>query len=110
MSACGAFSGEELAGLRGFRAHRRRHLQQQTEQTWCLTLSTDAVITWMTGYLSGQATSSAKAAGSTTSSLSTHSENIGLVGTITLDIDAELTQLGRSRHRPLRQPPVLDAA
>jgi hypothetical protein len=34
------------------------------------------------------------------------SENIGLFGTITvdIDIDAELAQLGPTGHRPLRQP------
>jgi hypothetical protein len=32
-------------------AIRRRRLQQQTEQAWCLTLTTHAVITWMTEYL-----------------------------------------------------------
>jgi hypothetical protein len=39
-----------------------------------------------------------------------HSENIGLFGTITVDIDAELAQLDRTGHRPLRQPPVMATA
>jgi hypothetical protein len=30
---------------------RRRHLQQQTEQAWCLTLATNAITTWTTEYL-----------------------------------------------------------
>ena len=29
---------------------RARHLQQQTEQAWCLTLVTNAVVTWTTEY------------------------------------------------------------
>jgi len=33
------------------------------------------------------------------------SENVGLIGTITVDIDAELAQLDPTGHRPLRQPP-----
>ena len=31
-------------------AVRRRHLEQQTEQAWCLTLATNAVVTWTTEY------------------------------------------------------------
>ena len=34
------------------------------------------------------------------------SENIGLFGTITVDIDHELAQLDPTVHRPLRQPTV----
>ena len=29
---------------------RARHLQDQTEQAWCLTLATNAVIAWTTEY------------------------------------------------------------
>ena len=31
-------------------AIRRRRLEQQTEQAWCLTLVTNAVVTWTTEY------------------------------------------------------------
>lgn len=30
---------------------RRRYHEQQTEQMWCLTLVTNAVVCWMTEYL-----------------------------------------------------------
>ncbi len=49
--------GESIHALRRdvFYAHegavRRRHLQHQTEQAWCLTLATNAVIAWTTEYL-----------------------------------------------------------
>ena len=32
-------------------AVQRRHLQQQTEQAWCLTLATNAITAWTTEYL-----------------------------------------------------------
>jgi hypothetical protein len=31
-------------------ALRRRHHEQQTEQMWCLTLATNAIVTWTTEY------------------------------------------------------------
>jgi len=48
--------GESLRALRRdlLYAHqgtiRRRHLEAQTEQAWCLTLATNAVLTWTTEY------------------------------------------------------------
>ena len=48
--------GENLHSLRrslaypGGGAIRRRHHEQQTEQMWCLTLATNAVVTWTTEY------------------------------------------------------------
>jgi TnpA family transposase len=41
---------------------RARHLQEQTEQAWCLTLVTNAVVTWTTEY-HGLAVESMRAAG-----------------------------------------------
>ena len=38
------------------------------------------------------------------------SDNIGLFGTITVDIDAELARLDPAGHRPLRNPPTVDSA
>ena len=113
--------GESIHALRRdvFYAHkgtvRRRHLQQQTEQAWCLTLVTTAVITWMTEYF-GRAVDQLRGQGRRVDDellahvSPAHSDNLGLVGTITVDIDAELAQLDPTGHRPLRQPPVLDAA
>jgi hypothetical protein len=48
--------GENLHALRrslayaGAGAVRRRHHEQQTEQMWCLTLATNAIVTWTTEY------------------------------------------------------------
>lgn len=108
--------GESMHALRRdmFYAHegaiRRRHLQQQTEQAWCLTLTTSAVTTWTTEYL-GLAVDELRMQGRRVDAdLLGHmspaqSDNIGLFGTITVDIDAELAQLDPTGHRPLRQQP-----
>src|SRR5271165_6281486 len=107
--------GESTHALRRdiFYAHegaiRRRHLQHQTEQAWCLTLAANAVTAWMTEYL-GLAVDHMRGQGNEVDeTLLTHispaqSEAIGLIGTITVDIDAELAQLDPTGHRPLRQP------
>lgn len=48
--------GENLHSLRrslayvGEGALRRRHHEQQTEQMWCLTLATNAIVRWSTEY------------------------------------------------------------
>ena len=48
--------GENLHSLRRSLAHagegalHRHHHEQQTEQMWCLTLATNAVVTWITEY------------------------------------------------------------
>ena len=48
--------GENLHALRrslayaGEGALRRHHHEQQTEQMWCLTLATNAIVTWTTEY------------------------------------------------------------
>jgi TnpA family transposase len=41
---------------------RARHLEQQTEQAWCLTLATNAVVAWTTEYY-GLAVESMRSAG-----------------------------------------------
>jgi hypothetical protein len=65
---------------------RARHLEQQTEQAWCLTLVTNAVVTWRTlAHISPA-----------------HSENINFFGAIDVDIEGELAQLGPTGYRPLR--------
>jgi TnpA family transposase len=44
--------GENLHALRRDIQHvRHRYLEQQTEQALCLTLVTNAIVTWMTEYL-----------------------------------------------------------
>lgn len=113
--------GESMHALRRevFYAHegavRRRHLQAQTEQAWCLTLATNAITAWTTEYL-GLAVVEQRGRGRRVDDKllahfsPAHSENIGLFGTITVDIDAELAQLDPAGHRPLRRPSRQDGA
>ena len=85
---------------------RARQLQAQTEQAWCLTLVTNAVVAWTTEYY-GLAVESMRAAGrhvddEVLAHISpAHSENINFFGAIEVDID--------SRARPAR-PDRLPAA
>ena len=109
--------GESMHALRRdvFYAHEgavhRHHLQAQTEQAWCLTIAANAITTWTTEYL-GLAVKELRERGRRVDDeLLAHispaqSENIGLFGTITVDIDHELAQLDPTGHRPLRQPTV----
>jgi hypothetical protein len=86
---------------------RARHLEAQTEQAWCLTLATNAVIVWTTEYY-GLAIEQMRRAGrriddEVLAHISpAHSENISFFGAIEVDIDAELAQLGPTGYRPLR--------
>ncbi|GAA2636501.1 hypothetical protein GCM10010411_89650 [Actinomadura fulvescens] len=88
-------------------AIRARHLEQQTEQAWCLTLVTNAVVTWTTEYY-GLAVASLRAAGrriddQVLAHISpAHSENINFLGSIDVDVEGELAQLGPTGYRPLR--------
>ncbi len=86
---------------------RARHIEAQTEQAWCLTLVTNAVVTWSTEYY-GLAVDSMRAAGRriddevSTHISPAHSENINFFGAIEVDIEGELAQLGPTGYRPLR--------
>jgi TnpA family transposase len=88
-------------------AFRARHLEAQSEQAWCLTLATNAVMAWTTEYF-GLAVAAMRTQGrlvddEVLSHLSpAHSENINFFGAINVDIDAEIAQLGPSGYRPLR--------
>jgi TnpA family transposase len=88
-------------------AIRARHLEQQTEQAWCLTLATNAVVAWTTEYY-GLAVASMRGAGrriddEVLAHISpAHSENINFFGSIDVDIEGELAQLGPTGYRPLR--------
>lgn len=105
--------GESLHALRRdlLYAHegtvRAHHLEGQTEQAWCLTLATNAVIVWTTEYY-GLAVEQIRRTGrriddETLAHISpAHSENINFFGAIEVDIDAELAQLGPTGYRPLR--------
>lgn len=85
---------------------RARHLEQQTEQAWCLTLVTNAVVNWTTEYY-GLAVASMRAAGRRVDDevlahvSPAHSENINFFGSIDADIEGELAQLGPAGY-PLR--------
>jgi hypothetical protein len=82
-------------------------LEQQTEQAWCLTVLTNAVVTWSTEYyalavaqLRGQGRDIPDAI--LTHISPAHSENINFFGVITVDVDAELAKLDSQGLRPLR--------
>ena len=68
---------------------------------------TNAVVTWTTEYY-GRAVESMRAAGRRVDDevlahiSPAHSENINFFGSIDVDIDAELAQLGPTGYRPLR--------
>ncbi|MEU6010143.1 Tn3 family transposase [Streptomyces sp. NPDC047453] len=105
--------GESLHALRRdlLYAHegmiRARQLEAQTEQAWCLTLVTNAVIAWTTEYY-GLAVAQLRAAGRQVDDdvlahiSPAHSENINFFGAIEVDIENELAQLGPTGYRPLR--------
>ncbi len=86
---------------------RARHLEAQTEQAWCLTLVTNAVVAWTTEYY-GLAVDSMRAAGrriddEVLAHISpAHSKNINFFGAIEVDIEGELAQLRPTGYRPLR--------
>ncbi|MDT0468945.1 Tn3 family transposase [Streptomyces gibsoniae] len=91
---------------------RARHLEQQTEQAWCLTLVTNSVVTWTTEYY-GLAVESMRQSGrriddEVLAHISpAHSENINFFGSIDVDIEGELAQLGPTGYRPLRRRDTL---
>lgn len=86
---------------------RGRHLEQQTELAWCLTLVTSSVVAWTTEYY-GLAVESMRRSGRQVDDevlahiSPAHSENINFFGAIEVDIEGELSQLGPTGYRPLR--------
>jgi hypothetical protein len=84
-----------------------RHLDQQTEQAWCLTLVSNAIITWTTEYL-GRAVEVRRAQGlRIDDDMLAHispvrTEHVHLVGSIPIDIDREVAVLDQAGYRPLR--------
>ncbi len=105
--------GESLHALRRdlLYAHegtvRARHLEQQTEQAWCLTLVTNAVAAWTTEYY-GLAVGSMRAAAgaSTTRSWVTFPERTARTSTSsapsTSTSKANSPSSGPTGYRPLR--------
>jgi TnpA family transposase len=88
-------------------AIEKAHLEQQTEQAWCLTVLTNAVVTWSTEYYS-LAVAELRAQGrdvpdEVLAHISpAHSEDINFFGLITVDVEAELAKLDSYGRRPLR--------
>ncbi|WP_349877130.1 Tn3 family transposase [Micromonospora sp. HUAS YX12] len=113
--------GENLHALRrslayaGEGAIRRRHLEQQTEQMWCLTLATNAIVCWSTEY-HGLAVGALRRDGRQVDDevlahiWPTHHANVHFYGTHSVDIDGELAQLDADGYRPLRLPEHADEA
>jgi hypothetical protein len=108
--------GENLHALRrslayaGEGAVRRRHHEQQTEQIWCLTLATNAIVTWTTEY-HGLAVAALRRGGRWIDDevlahiWPIHHENVHFYGTHSVDIDGDLAKLDADGYRPLRATP-----
>jgi hypothetical protein len=91
----------------------RRHLQDQTEQAWCLTLLTNSVISWTTEYYAmgiGELRSQGREVPDELLSFIApgHRENINFFGFISVDIEAELAKLIEG-WRPLRPTTVTES-
>ena len=88
-------------------AIRRPQHEQQAEQMWCLTLATNAVVTWTTEY-NGLAVTALRRSGRDIDDAvlahiwPTHHENIHFYGTHSVDVAGELAKLGTDGYRPLR--------
>lgn len=85
----------------------RPHLEQQTEQAWCLTVLTNSVVAWTTEYYS-RAVLELRSQGREVpdeilSHISPgHSDNINFFGVINVGVEAEPAKLDTSGWRPLR--------
>ena len=82
-------------------------LADQTEQAWCLTVLTNAVITWTSeSYQIAVRDLRARGRAVPDEILAhispAHSENINFFGVITVDVEAELAKLDPTGWRPLR--------
>ena len=105
--------GENLHALRRDLAYASegavggRHHEQQTEQTWCLTLVTNAIVCWSTEY-HGLAVGELRQDGRQVDDevlahiWPSHHENVNFYGTHSVDIDGELAKLDSDGYRPLR--------
>ncbi|GAA4967290.1 Tn3-like element TnAs3 family transposase [Actinoplanes utahensis] len=107
--------GENLHALRrelayaGEGALRRRHHEQQSEQMWCLTVATNAIVTWTSEYY-GLAVAALRRGGRPVDEdllahvWPSHHANVHFYGTHSVDIDGELAQLDADGYRPLLLP------
>jgi len=76
---------------------------------WCLTLATNAVVTWTTEYHSLAVTALRRAGRDIDDAVlahiwPTHHENVHFYGTHSVDVDGELAKLDTDGYRPLRAP------
>jgi TnpA family transposase len=91
----------------------RPHLQDQTEQAWCLTLLTNSVVCWTTEYY-GMGIGELRGQGCDVPDellsfiAPGHRENINFFGFINVDIEAELAKLIEG-WRPLRPATVTES-
>jgi hypothetical protein len=98
---------KRMLAYAGEGAIRRRHHEEQAEQMWCLTLATNAVVTWTTEY-NGLAVTALRRSGRDIDDAilahiwPTHHENIHFYGTHSVDVAGELAKLGSDGYRPLR--------
>ncbi len=104
--------GENLHSLRrelayaGEGALRRGH-EEHTEQMWCLTLATNAIVTWTTEYYARALVALRTSGHTVDDSLlahvwPSHHENVNFYGTHAVDISGELAQLDGDGYRALR--------
>lgn len=88
-------------------AFRSPHLTGQSEQALCLTLLTNAVVTWTTEYY-GLAVTALRTEGRTVDDevlahiSPVHSENVNFFGVTDVDVEGELAKLDGDGFRPLR--------
>ncbi|MDT9698294.1 Tn3 family transposase [Streptomyces sp. P17] len=93
----------------------RRQPEQQNEQAWCLTVTTNAVICWHTEYM-GLAVDELRGAGrEVEAEVLAHisparSSAVNYYGSITVDYEHELAQLDEKGRRPLRTVAADDVA
>jgi TnpA family transposase len=91
----------------------RAHPAEQTEQAWCLTVLTNAVVAWTTEYYSRAVlelrSQGRSAPDEVLSHISPgHSDNINFFGVINVDVEAELAKLDGGGWRPLRAAQLRD--
>ena len=87
------------------------HHEQQSEQMWCLTLATNAIVIWTTEYYGLAITALRRGGRRIDDNLlahiwPSHHANVNFYGTHSVDIDGELAKLDADGYRPLRLPTV----
>jgi TnpA family transposase len=90
----------------------KAHMNGQTEQAWCLTVLTNALVTWTTEYYTLAVKQLRSEGRSVPDELLSHispghSENINFFGVINVDVEAEMAKLSGG-WRPLRPAQLRD--